>query len=359
MIRTAVVGPGKVAHNHARALMALPESNFVAICGRNREKVENFATQYNVAAYSDVSEMVDKAGVEAVVICTPHPAHAGPAIAAMQAGAHVLVEKPLATTLVDCDVMIEAAKKNGVKLGVVSQRRFYDPVRRMKAAIEAGKIGRSVLGTVVILGWRDEAYYTSDPWRGTWDAEGGGVLVNQAPHQLDLLQWLMGPIEELFGYWDNLNHPYIEVDDTALAVLRFKNGGLGSIVVSNSQKPGIYGKVHIHGSNGASVGVQTEGGAMFVAGVSEIAEPPLNDLWTVPGEEHLLVQWQTEDRAAFAVGNITQHYFDLQNRDFLRAILENRAPLIPGEQGRVTVEIFTAIYGSQRERRPIRFPLAD
>jgi len=359
VIRTAVVGPGKVAHNHARALMALPESNFVAICGRNREKVENFAMQYNVAAYSDVSEMVDKAGVETVVICTPHPAHTGPAIAAMQAGAHVLVEKPLATTLADCDAMIEAAKKNGVQLGVVSQRRFYDPVRRVKAAIEAGKIGRPLLGTVVILGWRDEAYYTSDPWRGTWDAEGGGVLVNQAPHQLDLLQWLMGPIEESFGYWDNLNHPYIEVDDTALAVLRFKNGGLGSIVVSNSQKPGIYGKVHIHGSNGASVGVQTEGGAMFVAGVSEIAEPPLNDLWTVPGEEHLLEQWQTEDRTAFAVGNITQHYFDLQNRDFLRAILENRAPMITGEQGRVTVEIFTSIYRSQRERRPIRFPLTD
>jgi len=357
IVRTAVVGPGKVARSHAQSLVALPESSFVAVCGRNKERAEHFAAQYNVAAHTDVSEMVDKAGVEMVVICTPHPAHARPAIAAMKAGAHVLVEKPLASTLADCDAMIDAAKKNNVKLGVVSQRRFYEPVQRVKAAIDEVKIGRPVLGTAVILGWRDEAYYASDPWRGTWDAEGGGVLVNQAPHQLDLLQWLMGPIEELFGYWGNLNHPCIEVEDTAAAVLRFKNGGIGSIVVSNSQKPGIYGKVHIHGSNGASVGVQTEGGAMFVAGVSEIAEPPVNDLWTVPGEEQLLEQWQDEDRAAFASGNITQHYFDLQDQDFLRAILEDRAPLITGEQGRVTAEIFTAIYRSQRENRPIRFPL--
>ncbi len=359
IVRTAVIGPGKVAHNHAQAFMALPESDFVAVCGRNRERAENFAKQYNVTAYTDVADMVDKAGIEAVVICTPHPAHAAPAIAAMQAGAHVLVDKPLASTLADCDAMIGTAKKFGVKLGVVSQRRFFDPVQRVKAAIDGGKIGRPVLGTVLMLGWRDEAYYALDAWRGTWKAEGGGVLVNQAPHQLDLLQWLMGPIEELFGYWDNLNHPYIEVEDTAAATLRFKNGGMGSIVVSNSQKPGLYGKVHIHGSNGASVGVQTEGGSMFVAGVSEIAEPPLNDLWTVPGEEHLLEKWQTEDRNTFSAGNITQHYFNVQDQDFLRAILENRDPLITGEQGRVTVEIFTAIYRSQRERRPIRFPLVD
>jgi predicted dehydrogenase len=271
----------------------------------------------------------------------------------------VLVDKPLATTLADCDAMIGTAKKTGVKLGVVSQRRFFDPVQRVKAAIDAGKIGKPILGTVLMLGWRDEAYYALDAWRGTWEAEGGGVLVNQAPHQLDLLQWLMGPIEELFGFWDNLNHPYIEVEDTAVATLRFKNGGLGSIVVSNSQKPGLYGKVHIHGSNGASVGVQTEGGSMFVAGVSEIAEPPLNDVWTVPGEEHLLEQWQAEDRTTFAAGNITQHFFNLQNQDFLRAILDDRDPMITGEQGRVTVEIFAAIYRSQKERRPIHFPLSN
>lgn len=355
-LRTAIIGPGKVAHNHARALMALPQSNFVAVSGRNRHRAEEFAAQYGIAAYTNVTEMITQSNVEAVIICTPHPVHAKPAVAAMQAGAHVLVEKPLASTLADCDAMITMAKKADVKLGVVSQRRFYEPVQRVRMAIDAGKIGRPVLGTIVMLGWRDEAYYASNPWRGTWQAEGGGVLVNQAPHQLDLLQWFMGPIDELFGYWDNLNHPYIEVEDTAVAVIRFKNGGLGSILVSNSQKPGIYGKVNVHGSNGASVGVQTESGAMFIAGVTEVAAPPINDLWTIPGEEHLLERWQQEDQAAFAARNITQHYFNLQVEDFLQAILEDRSLLITGEQGRVTVEIFIAIYRSQQDRRPIRFP---
>src|SRR5204863_3853827 len=122
-------------------------------------------------------------------------------------------------------------------------------------AIDAGRISKPVLCTFTMFSWRDEAYYKSDPWRGQWAAEGGGVLVNQSPHQLDLLQWFLGEIEELTGYWANLNHPSIEVEDTALAMIRFKSGGLGSIVTSLSQRPGLYTKVHVHGSNGASVGV--------------------------------------------------------------------------------------------------------
>ena len=221
------------------------------------------------------------------MVGTPHPLHAEPVIQAAEAGVHALVEKPLAASLADCDAMLAAARRAGTRLGVISQRRLYEPVRRMKEAIEAGKIGTPALGTFIMLSWRDRAYYESDAWRGRWDTEGGGVLVNQSPHMLDLLQWFMGDIDEITGTWANLNHPYIEVEDTALAMIRFKNGGLGSIVTSLAQRPGIYTKVHIHGSNGASVGVETDRGATFVAGVSEIAEPPLNDLWTIPGEEHL------------------------------------------------------------------------
>ena len=356
-VRTALVGYGKVAHTHAEALCALPESEFVAVCGRRWERAEAFATRYGVQAYTDLRQMIEVARVEAIVVCTPHPAHAGPVVIAAEMGVHSLVEKPLASSLQDCDAMIEAARAAGVRLGMISQRRFYEPVRRVRTAIDEGKVGRPVLGVVLMLGWRDKAYYRSDPWRGTWQAEGGGVLVNQAPHQLDLLQWFMGPVDELFGYWDNLNHPYIEVEDTALAVLRFKNGALGSIVVSNSQKPGLYGKVHVHGSNGASVGVQTDGGAMFIAGMSSVLEPPINDLWTVPGEEHLLAQWQAEDRALFEQVDAARYYHLLQGQEFLQAILEDREPAVTGVEGRKTVELFTAIYRSQRDGRPVKFPL--
>ena len=166
----------------------------------------------------------------------------------------------------DADAMLAAARKAGVTLGVISQRRFYEPVLRIKAAIDAGKIGRPALGVFPMFSWRDPAYYASDPWRGRWDAEGGGVLVNQSPHQLDLLRWFLGDVEEVSGTWANLNHPEVEVDDTAVATLRFRNGGLGSIVTSLSQKPGLYTKVHVHGTNGASVGVETDRGATFIAG---------------------------------------------------------------------------------------------
>ncbi len=357
-VKTAIIGCGKVSDLHAGALTKTPESEFVAVYSRNQEKAKRYGEKYGVQGFSDIEEMIVTAGVEAVTICTPHPAHRHAAVIAAEAGAHVLVEKPLASSLQDCDDMLAAARKAKVKLGTVCQRRFYAPVQRVRRAIDAGKIGRPALGTVLMLGWRDRNYYESDPWRGRWQAEGGGVLVNQAPHQLDLLQWFMGPIVELFGAWSNINHPYIEVEDTAVAIVRFQSGALGNIVVSNSQKPGIYGRVHIHGQNGASVGVQTDGGAMFVAGMSSILEPPVNDLWTVAGEENMLSQWKTEDSELFNnLPNAMEHYFYLQIQDFLRAIIDDRQPLVSGEDGRKTVEIFTAIYRSQKTNAPVQFPL--
>jgi predicted dehydrogenase len=329
----------------------------VAVCSRNAERAKKFAEQYGVRAFTDVDEMIDRAGVQAITMCTPHPAHAGATVAAAKRGVHVLVEKPLASTLGDCDRMISAAKEGKAKLGVISQRRFYAPCQRIRRAIDEGKIGKPILGTVVMLSWRDQAYYKSDPWRGQWVAEGGGVLVNQSPHQLDLLQWFMGPIDQLFGFWDNLNHPYIEVEDTAVAVLRFKNGAMGNIMVSNSQNPALFSKVHVYGHNGASIGVQTDGGAMFIAGMSNITEPPVNDLWTVRGEEKMLEVWKKEDSEFFLKINAMEYYHRLQIEDFLQGIVEDRPPLVTGEDGRRTVEIFTAIYRSQRDKAPVQFPL--
>jgi predicted dehydrogenase len=356
-IHTALVGCGKVGHTHATALRQVPYSEFVAVCDMDPARTAEYAARYGVQPFSDVEQMIEQAGVQALTVCTPHPTHAAVTAAAANHGVHVLVEKPLAASLQDCDRAIGACRRAGVKLGVISQRRLYAPVRRMAEAIRAGKIGQPILGTLTVMGWRDEAYYRADSWRGRWREEGGGVLVNQTPHQLDILQWLMGPIEELFGYWDNLNHPTIEVEDTALAVIRFRSGALGQILVSNSQKPGLYGRVHVHGSNGASVGAQTEGGSPFIAGVTAKVEPPVTDIWTVPGEEGLLAAFQAEDRAEAEQVNVMVHYHALQIADFVAAIVEDREPMVPGEEGRKVVEMFTAIYRSQRERRPVQFPL--
>jgi UDP-N-acetyl-2-amino-2-deoxyglucuronate dehydrogenase len=356
-VRTALIGCGKVGQIHAAALCGLAESKFVGVCDRDAGRAAAFAQRYGTTAFNDIPAMLRDARPQAVVVCTPHPLHAPCVIQAAEAGVHALVEKPLAASLADCDAMLAASRKAGTKLGVISQRRLYEPVRRMKAAIDAGKIGKPVLGVFAMFSWRDQAYYQSDAWRGKWATEGGGVLVNQSPHHLDMLQWFMGEIEEVTGTWANLNHPYIEVEDTALAMIRFKSGGLGSIVATLSTRPGIYAKVHIHGSNGASVGVETDRGATFVAGMSEIAEPPLNDLWTIPGEEGLLASFQAEDREHFQRVSATNHYHGLQIQDFLAAVRDNRPPMVTGEDGRIVVAMFTAIYRSQQERRPIQFPL--
>ncbi len=353
-MRVGQIGCGKVGHIHAAALRGLAEAELVAVCDVSGERAQAFAAKDGARAFTDIEAMLCQAKPEAVIIGTPHPLHAAPALAAARAGAHVLVEKPLAATLADCDAMLEAADRAGVVLGVISQRRFYEPVRRMKEAIDAGKIGRPALGVFTMYSWREPSYYHSDPWRGKWDTEGGGVLVNQSPHQLDLLLWLMGPAVEVSGYWANINHPSLEVDDTAVAVLRFAGGGLGAIVTSVAQKPGIRTTVHVHGASGASVGVETDRGATFIAGVTAIAEPPLNDVWTIPGEEHLLAQFQAEDRACFAQIDAATHYHALQIRDFLRAVREGRPPLVTGAAGRAVVELFTAIYRSNREGRPVR-----
>lgn len=356
-INVAIIGCSKIAHLHAKAILQIPELNFKSVWSFTPASAQKFVDEYGVKAYSGIPEMIKTENIGMAVICTAHPYHAQPAIQAMEAGAHIIIEKPLAATLQDCDLIIETSRRTGRKTAVISQRRWYQPIVRMKKAIEEGKIGTPMLGTVEMLGWRDQSYFESGAWRGSWKTEGGGVLVNQSPHQLDLLQWLMGDIDEVFGYWSNVNHPYIEVEDTAIAVVKFKNGALGNIVVSNSQKPGIYGKIHIHGSNGATVGAQPEGGAMFIAGKTTIAEPPKLDLWTVPGEEQLLEKWNKEDSDEFYSVDSMTWYFSQQLEDFKNAILNDSQPMVTAVEGRKTVELFTAIYRSQRDGKPIKFPL--
>jgi len=345
-IRIGLIGYGKVANLHAEALAASARGTLVSVCGRNRQRRDDFAARWKIASRDSVGEMAHNDRIDAVIVTTPHPQHREGALEAFAAGVHALVEKPMAVTEAECDEMIAASQKAGKLLSVVCQRRWFPACRRIKRAIDEGKLGRPVLAQLTILGWQDKAYYESDPWRGKWATEGGGILINQAPHQIDLLQWYMGPFGEIRGFWDNFNHPYIEVEDSAVAAVRFKNGGLGSVLVSNSQKPGIYAKVHIHGSAAWSAGVQTDGGAMFIAGMSSIVEPPLNDLWTIEGEKDLLDKFRAEDEAFFKTINPTVHFFTCQLDDFCGAIQDGSAPPSTGEEGRETVRFIETLLGT-------------
>ncbi|MDR1410820.1 MAG: Gfo/Idh/MocA family oxidoreductase [Spirochaetaceae bacterium] len=346
-VRFGLMGYGKVANLYVQALASSARGELVSVCGRNAERRDNFAARWKIASRATAEEMVRKDSADAVIITTPHPRHRDGALEAFAAGAHVLVEKPMALTGAECDDIIAASKKAGKCLSVVSQRRWFPACVRVKEAIAAGKLGRPALAQLTILGWRDKAYYDSDPWRGKWSTEGGGILINQAPHQIDLLHWFMGPFREIQGFWDNFNHPYIEVEDSAVAAIRFKSGALGSVLVSNSQKPGIYAKVHVHGDAAYSAGVQTDGGAMFIAGMSGAVEPPLNDLWTIEGEQGLLDKFRKEDEAFFkeleARDSAITHFFTCQLDDFCGAIRDGRPPAVSGEDGRETVRFIEAV----------------
>jgi predicted dehydrogenase len=356
-IGSAVIGCGKIGDTHAKTLQRLEDSYLVGVYDLDPTRAEHLARKFGVTAFVSLEDLINHPGVHMASICTPNHSHSEIIVACAQAGIHTLTEKPMATDLKGCDLAISVAKEAGTKLGIISQRRFYEPVQRVKKAIEEGKIGHPILASVTVMGWRGNEYYQMDPWRGKWSTEGGGVLLTQTTHQLDLFQWFMGSVDQLFGYWANFAHPDIEVEDTAVAVVKFKNGGLGTILVSNAQNPGLFGKIHVHGDNGASVGVQTDGGSPFIAGVTESIAPPINDIWTVPNEEILLDKWQMEDKDRCKRIDVMTYYHELQIHDFLQAIKEDRDPMVTGEEGRKQVELFSAIYRSQFLGQPINFPL--
>ena len=239
-VRFGIVGTGGIANTHAAGLAALADdAELVACCDVAPDRVANFAERWGVRhQYDSARAMLDAGQIDVVCVCTPHPQHAEPLILAAERGIHGVVEKPFTATLAEADRVVEAATKYGTMLSTMAQRRWFPAAQRVRQAIDTGKLGSHVLlGESFCEMWRDEAYYARDAWRGRWDTEGGGVLMNQAPHNIDFLLWYMGPAEEIFGYWANLNHPYVEIEDNAVAVIRFRSGALGILKGTVSMNP--------------------------------------------------------------------------------------------------------------------------
>lgn len=357
-VRFAIVGPGKVAQLHADALARIPGATLAAVVGRNEARADALAAPHHAATHRTLEALLAHGGVDAVILCTPHPFHAEQGLEAARAGLHVVVEKPIALEPEAAERMLATAEDTGVVLSVISQRRWYEAVRRVKDAIEMGRIGVPALASVEVLGWRGPEYYAMDAWRGTTAGEGGGVLANQAVHQLDLVTWFLGPAIEVDGWVANVNHPQIEVEDSAVAVVRFAGGALATIMASNSQRPGLYARIHVHGSSGASVGVETDSGSVFVASVS-LPSIARNDLWTIPGEEDRPAAWEDADRAALAAVDIASHYHELQLRDVVAAIREGRPPAVTSVDGLRAVELMAAIYRAAATGKRVPLPTRD
>lgn len=341
-VKTGIIGCGRIAERaHAPALQELVESDFFAACDVDLSRAESMAATFGAQhAFNDINAML-RSGVEAILVCTPHPAHEVAVVSAARAGVHSLCEKPVAIQLDEIDRMIDATESAGVNFGVIFQRRFWPAAQRLRAAIDTGEIGTPTLGTSQSFLWRSEEYFAQDPWRGKWATEGGGVLMNQAVHVIDLLQWYMGPVTEVYGRHATLVHGnYIDVEDTAVATIAFESGSLGLIQAASTLNPPFGFKVAIHGANGVTLGLLED----------PEGTQGVNDVWTLDPEDRQRVAWEAEERnnPGFPL------FHKLQIQEFLQSIQENRQPAITGHDGRISLAIIQAIYESERSRQPVR-----
>jgi UDP-N-acetyl-2-amino-2-deoxyglucuronate dehydrogenase len=348
----AIVGCGMIAEFHTRAINEIDGARLVAAYSRhpdNGAKIAGMATKGDCAIYDDLDAMLARPDVDVVCICTPSGAHAEPAVAAARAGKHVVVEKPLEITLPRCDAIIDACDAAGVRLCTIFPSRFGAANLRLKEAIDLGRFGRLTLGDTYVKWWRTQQYYDSGGWRGTWALDGGGALMNQAIHNVDLLSWLMGDVESVMAQAALLAHERIEVEDTAVACVRFRNGALGVIEAATSAYPGLLKRTEIHGDRG-SARVEQDDITLW-----EFQEKVPSD-----AEVHAAMAAQSGFKAGASDPRGINHagHRD-QLADFLDAIDEGRAPIVDGREGRKSVEIIRAIYRSARTGQAVSLPLDD
>jgi UDP-N-acetyl-2-amino-2-deoxyglucuronate dehydrogenase len=354
-LRFGIVGTGSIAQAHATALAALaPQATLIACCDVVPGRAAAFAQQWQTATpFDSWQEMLNSGRLDAVCICTPHPQHAEPLVAAAERGVHGIVEKPLTATLADADRVLEASAKYGTIVSTMSQRRWYPAAQQVRRAIDDGLLGAPILGESYGEMGRDEAYYRSADWRGRWDTEGGGVLMNQAPHNIDFLLWYMGPAEQMFGYWANLTHPYVEIEDNAVAVIRFRSGALATLKASVSMKPErrIHG-VTLLGASGGTVSFDCwqvpVGQRRTAAGPSDVGS---NDTWTLANADIAPVGREAAIQSgAGELPNFHAH----QLLDVIGAIRDKRPPAVTALDGRRVVAIIQGVYESARSGRPVQ-----
>ena len=345
-LKLGLVGAGVGADFVARAVSVIKEENVVeliAVASARPERAKAFAEKHGISQwYSDYKEMFRKAGIEAVAICTPHYLHFPIAIDAIDEGLHVLVDKPMAISIREADEMIRRAEKKGVKLGVILQSRFDPKFRKMKKLIDAGELGKIILGEAVVKWHRTQEYYDKSRWRGRWATEGGGALINQAIHTIDLLVWMLGEPDYLWAQIDTVAHN-IEVEDLAAAVIRFKNGAIGVIEGSTATYPGFPTRLEIHG---------TEGAILIEGETVKFAE--------AEGKKLKIEEEKTGKLASWARPELVppENHARLI-KDFAQAVREDRKPYVDGYEGKRSIEVILAIYASGKKNEVVKFPYKD
>ncbi|MBO0694176.1 MAG: Gfo/Idh/MocA family oxidoreductase [Acidimicrobiaceae bacterium] len=344
----AIVGCGVIGPSHARAIQALPNAHLVAAVDVVEEKARELTDKFGGDPETDLDRVLGRPDVDVVCVCVPSGLHAEVGCRAAEAGKHVLVEKPIDITLEAADRLIATARRSGVRLSVVSQYRFAPDIRRVRELIDGGRLGRPVLGDAIVKWYRTQGYYDSGDWRGTWALDGGGCLMNQGIHYIDLLQWLMGPVKTVTAQTATLGHT-VEVEDVALAMVQFESGAVGVIEGSTAIYPGLPERLEISGQTGTVI--------------VESARLVLCELQDEKGEvgsygakgRSREQQSATSTSADPAALSLSSHL--PQIAELLDAIESDRDPFITGEAGRRPLEIILAIYESARQGRPVQLPL--
>lgn len=344
-----IVGCGMIAEFHAEAVRAMKGGHLVCVQDVIEASARRVGGKFDVPWHTDLRAFMKEPGLDCVAVATPSGAHLEPVLAAVRAGKHVICEKPLEVTLERCDRMIAAAKKAGVTLAGIFPSRFSPAFRAAKDAVSAGRLGTPTLGVAYIPWHRTQAYYDSGGWRGTWKLDGGGALMNQSIHTIDLLQWLMGDIVEISAYADCLIHKRIEVEDIAVAALRFKSGALGAIVGTTAAYPGHPRRVEVAGSDGAIFIKDDNVVAWEFARESKADKRIRRELGLQPLAGR--GRGAADPKAISFIGH--QKQFE----DFVNALKGKGKVLVDGPEARKAVEIILGVYASALSGKPIKLPL--
>ena len=337
-----IIGAGLIADFHAMAIADIPNTKLIACCDVVLDKAKKLADKYSCRAFAGYEEMLKIKELDIITVATPSGLHAEPTIAAAKAGKHVICEKPLDITLERIDAMIEAHKKSGTVLGGVFPLRFNDAVASLKEAINAGRFGTITYAGAYVPWWRTDEYY-KNTWRGTWKLDGGGALMNQSIHQIDMLCHLMPPIESIQAYTGRPGHPQIETEDTAVAILRFTNGVLGIIYGTTASYPGQFRRIEITGTKGTVIYTEDSFTLWQFADERPEDEQIRKRFGKITGGGGVA------DPAAIPYQNHTRNF-----KAFVDALESGKQFSITGTEARKAVEVILAIYKSAKTQKLVK-----
>lgn len=338
-----IIGTGLIADFHAKAIQQIPHARLIGAYNRNGARAKDFAERFQCQLFETLEEMVNNPAIDLVCICTASGAHLEGGLAAIRAGKHCLIEKPLEITVERCNQLIQAAKDHQVHLGVIFPSRFHEVNQTVKKAIEQGRMGEPVIGNAYVKWNRSQAYYESAAWRGTWALDGGGALMNQGIHSVDLLQWFMGPVKTVHAFAANRRHKNIEVEDTIVAAIQFESGALGTIECSTATYPGSFKRMEVIGTEGTAI---VEENDLLTWEFQQSAEND-DEIRERFGGKQLSKGGVSDPAAISFIGH------QKQIEDFIASIEGEKDPLVNGEEGLKSVAIIEAIYESARTGKTV------